>query len=487
MLTYNFANIGSDSLYEFLYKCIKNDIIQGIILSGEKLPSKRALAKNLAISVITVENAYGQLLAEGYIYSIPKSGYYVSDLSGIPVHQTEYTSETYEAEEQGTDSRTAKAGDKVLLTGGENAFIADFTSNQTEHAAFPFSIWNKTMRAVMNDYQEEMMINPPCGGVMELRKSISSYLKEFCAMYVRPEQIIIGAGTEYLYSILIQLLGRNVCYGVENPGYPKIAKIYRSMGVKYEYIDLDEEGTSAKKLEEKKVDIMHISPSHHFPTGMVMPISKRYELLGWVTREKERYIIEDDYDSEFRYKGKPIPALQGYDRSGKVIYIGTFSKSIAPAIRMSYLVLPERVCSLYKKRCGFISSTVSKVDQLILQKFIEKGYYERHLNKTRALYRSRHDVLLSTLKEMKTEFTVSGENAGVHLLLHFCDGRSEKELIRLAEEKEVKVYGLSEYYVGEKDREQNESVILLGYANMSDEKILHAARLLDEAWNKEGN
>ena len=163
MLTYNFENIGSDSLYEFLYKCIKNDIIQGIILSGEKLPSKRALAKNLAISVITVENAYGQLLAEGYIYSIPKSGYYVSDLSGIPVHQTEYTSETYEAEEQGTDSRTAKAGDKVLLTGGENAFIADFTSNQTEHAAFPFSIWNKTMRAVMNDYQKEMMINPPCG------------------------------------------------------------------------------------------------------------------------------------------------------------------------------------------------------------------------------------------------------------------------------------------------------------------------------------
>ena len=172
MLTYNFENIGSDSLYEFLYKCIKNDIIQGIILSGEKLPSKRALAKNLAISVITVENAYGQLLAEGYIYSIPKSGYYVSDLSGIPVHQTEYTSETYEAEEQGTDSRTAKAGDKVLLTGGENAFIADFTSNQTEHAAFPFSIWNKTMRAVMNDYQKEMMINPPCGGVMELRKNV---------------------------------------------------------------------------------------------------------------------------------------------------------------------------------------------------------------------------------------------------------------------------------------------------------------------------
>ena len=174
-------------------------------------------------------------------------------------------SETYEAEEQGTDSRTAKAGDKVLLTGGENAFIADFTSNQTEHAAFPFSIWNKTMRAVMNDYQEEMMINPPCGGVMELRKSISSYLKEFCAMYVRPEQIIIGAGTEYLYSILIQLLWEKCLLWSGESGLSKDCKNLRSMGVKYEYIDLDEEGTSAKKLEEKKVDIMHISPISSFP------------------------------------------------------------------------------------------------------------------------------------------------------------------------------------------------------------------------------
>ena len=250
---------------------------------------------------------------------------------------------------------------------------------------------------------------------------------------------------------------------------------------------MSKDGIHMGSLRKSGATVVHTSPEHHYPLGTVMTARRRQELLKWLEESADHYIIEDDYDSEFRYKGKPIPALQGYDRSGKVIYIGTFSKSIAPAIRMSYLVLPERVCSLYKKRCGFISSTVSKVDQLILQKFIEKGYYERHLNKTRALYRSRHDVLLSTLKEMKTEFTVSGENAGVHLLLHFCDGRSEKELIRLAEEKEVKVYGLSEYYVGEKDREQNESVILLGYANMSDEKILHAARLLDEAWNKEGN
>ena len=471
MLTYNFENIGSDSLYEFLYKCIKNDIIQGIILSGEKLPSKRALAKNLAISVITVENAYGQLLAEGYIYSIPKSGYYVSDLSGIPVHQTEYTSETYEAEEQGTDSRTAKAGDKVLLTGGENAFIADFTSNQTEHAAFPFSIWNKTMRAVMNDYQEEMMINPPCGGVMELRKSISSYLKEFCAMYVRPEQIIIGAGTEYLYSILIQLLGRNVCYGVENPGYPKIANIYRSMGVKYEYIDLDEEGTSAKKLEEKKVDIMHISPSHHFPTGMVMPISKRYELLGWVTRKKERYIIEDDYDSELRLNGQPIPALQSIDVSEKVIYINTFTKTLSSTVRISYMVLPEKLLDKFYKTLFFYSCTVSNFEQYTLAKFIDEGCFEKHINRMRKYYSDKRKKLFLAIKKSKLNkyVTVHEEDAGLQFLMEIKTKYSDEEFVRRAAKEGIKMSPLSGFYHLKENR--TEHIFVMNYLGVEESNI----------------
>ena len=216
------------------------------------------------------------------------------------------------------------------------------------------------------------------------------------------------------------------------------------------------------------------------------------ELRGGADEEEGRYIVEDDYDSEFRYKGKPIPALQGYDGSGRVIYIGTFSKSIAPAIRMSYLVLPMPVLERYRERCGFISSTVSKVDQLILQKFIEGVYYERHLNKTRALYRSRHDTLLASLKELKIPVQISGENAGVHLLLHFHDGRSEEELIRLAADCGVKVYGLSEYCVngesagsaeGGVNTADDDAVILLGYANMNEEKIREAVRLLGRAWS----
>ena len=263
MLTYNFTNIGSDSMYEYLYKCIKNDILQGTLQAGEKLPSKRSFAKNLGISVITVENAYEQLIAEGYIYSMPKRGFYVTDFKGVL--------ETKQREE---------VQEIIPMTSGENSYLADFTSNQTEADQFPFTIWAKMVREVLSDSRIQLMTNPPCGGIMSLRQSIAGYLKDFRGMTVQPEQIIIGAGTEYLYGLLIQLLGHEAVYAVENPGYQKIGKIYRNYQVNWTYIDMDDEGVEVSQLEEKKVDIVHISPSHHYPTGIVMPISRRYELLG---------------------------------------------------------------------------------------------------------------------------------------------------------------------------------------------------------------
>ena len=239
------------------------------------------------------------------------------------------------------------------------------------------------------------------------------------------------------------------------------------------------------QLTASGADIAFVMPSHQYPLGIVMPIRRRLELLNWAYEKENRYIIEDDYDSEFRYKGKPIPALQGYDSIGKVIYKGTFSKSIAPAIRLGYMVLPDPLLEEYRRKCFYLSSTVSRVDQLILRKFIEEGFFERHLNKTRALYKGRHDMLLSCLKEMDAEFSVSGENAGVHLLLHFNEGISEEELIRQAAEEGVKVYGLSEYFV-EEDRRKKEkgAVILLGYANMGEDKIKEAVHRLEKAWGQ---
>ena len=399
MLTYSFTNLKNESLYMHLYQCIRQDIVDGKLVSGEKLPSKRSFAKNLGVSTITIENAYAQLLSEGYIYSIPKKGFYVSDFKNNVIKPVKLTTEN------------------VKLSSGQSDFLADFSSNQTRPENFPFSIWAKLMRETFNTNSPELMTKPPCGGIMGLRQAIATHLEQFRGMHVQPEQIFIGAGTEYLYGLLIQLLGFDKKYAIENPGYEKIAAIYNSYNVAYHYIPMDNNGILVDELEKSEADVVHISPSHHFPTGIVTPISRRYELLGWAAASADRYIIEDDYDSEFRYKGKPIPALQGMDQNGCVIYMGTFSKAIAPAIRVGYMVLPEALLSVYLAKGRFYSSTVSRVDQRILAKFISGGYFERHLNRMREIYKGKHDALLGELKPLEKRFEITGEFAGLHVLL----------------------------------------------------------------------
>ena len=262
MLTYSFTNLKNESLYMHLYQCIRQDIVDGKLVSGEKLPSKRSFAKNLGLSTITIENAYAQLLSEGYIYSIPKKGFYVSDFKNNVIKPVRLTTEN------------------VKLSSGQSDFLADFSSNQTRPENFPFSIWAKLMRETFNTNSPELMTKPPCGGIMGLRQAIATHLEQFRGMHVQPEQIFIGAGTEYLYGLLIQLLGFDKKYAIENPGYEKIAAIYNSYNVAYHYIPMDNNGILVDELEKSEADVVHISPSHHFPTGIVTPISRRYELLG---------------------------------------------------------------------------------------------------------------------------------------------------------------------------------------------------------------
>ena len=430
MLTYNLNNTGSDSLYEYLYKCIKKDIIQGKIKTGDKLPSKRTFAKNLGISVITIENAYSQLMSEGYIYSLPKKGFYVSDLNNNPLH-----------------TKTA-IKEQVILTGGDNSYIADFSSNQTEHQIFPFSIWAKTMRDVINDNQTQLMTNAPCGGIMILRQAIAKYLNDFRDMRVKPEQIIIGAGTEYLYSLIIQLLGDKLTYGVENPGYTKTAKIYGSMHIPHKYINIDNEGVPVDSLVNEGIDIIHISPSHHFPTGIVMPISRRYELLGWASKKDERYIIEDDYDSELRLTGKPIPTLQSIDVSDKVIYMNTFTKTLCSTVRISYMVLPEHLADRFYKKLSFYSCTVSNFEQYTLARFMTDGSFEKHINRLRNYYQNKRDAILKafTGKPLGSYINIREEEAGVHFLMHINTSKSENEVVVSAISKGIKLVPLSRYF-----------------------------------------
>ncbi len=452
-------------LYEQIYNYIKQDIQAGRMKSGERLPSTRALCRHLEVSRSTVELAYEQLLSEGYVEAEPCRGYFVAQIEGL-----------YQFDRK----ENCRKPENVRR---EKKYRYDFSPFGVDLKSFPYNAWRRLSRECLMDDRTELFRLGDPQGEYGLRSAICSYLHQARGVNCRPDQVIVGAGSDYLRMLLIMIIGNHHRVALENPTYRQAYLMFENLECEVCTVDMDSRGMSVEKLRESRSDIAFVMPSHQYPLGIVMPIRRRMELLKWADEAPGRYIIEDDYDSEFRYKGKPIPALQGYDTHGKVIYMGTFSKSIAPAIRMSYMVLPDSVLEKYRERCGFISSTVSRVDQLILQKFIEEGYYERHLNKTRALYKSRHDTLLGCLKEIRGDFEISGENAGVHLLLRFYGGYSEEELIRRAAGKDVKVYGLSGYYVGEqKMPEKDGAVILLGYANMSEDRIREAAALLEEAW-----
>lgn len=480
MLTYSFDDRGMDFLYEHLYKEIKNDILIGNLKAHEKLPSKRALAAHLNVSVVTVENAYSQLLAEGYIYSKPKSGFYVCDVKAedadvVGVRNACYTSGS---EDHVTEhSHVIREHAESL---GQNRFFADFVNNSTLSENFPFSTWTKLMRETMMDDREKLMKRSPSGGIFELRKAIADYLYQFRGMSVSPNQIIVGAGTEYLYGLIIQLLGRDSVYGVENPGYQKIQHIYDAYQVKCCYIDMDESGVNIDSLERSGADVVHISPSHHFPTGTVTPASRRYELLGWAAKQEGRYIIEDEYDSEFRLVGNPIPALQSIDASDKVIYMNTFSKSLSSTIRISYMVLPIPLMVRYNHVLSFYACTVSNFDQYTLTRFIQEGYLEKHINRMRKFYRNSRDRILGCIRSHRLypQVTIKEENAGLHFLMEIDTSYTDREMVDRAAAAGINISSLSQYCHG---KEQEDShTLVINYSGIEEDIIEEACdRLLE--------
>lgn len=459
MFTYNLDTKKEKSLYIQLYEYIKKDILEGKLQKDERLPSKRAAAKNLGISVITVENAYNQLLSEGYIYSVAKSGYFVSAIYA-----------PFPAENKGAQ--------KQFFLPRKTNYKYNFASNGVRTQNFPFSVWKKLLKEAF-DNPQEVMLPSDAGGILETREALCKHLKEYRNMSVLPEQIIIGAGTEYLYSLIIQLLGFDKTYATENPGYGKISEIYKANGVKCVYIDTDKNGMRTDKLNESQAQIAHLSPSHHFPTGTVMSAARRYEMLSWTREGDDRYIIEDDYDSEFRFTGKPLPALQSIDSEGKVIYINTFTKSLSPAIRISYMVLPERLVQKFYKKLGFYSNTVSNFEQLTLAYFISRGYFEKHINRMRNYYKKiRNDLLLEIKNSpLSDKLSVLEEEAGLHFLVKVDTGISDKELVKRAEKNSVKISCLSEYYLNNK-KSAPEHIVIMNYSAIAKEDISPAIKAL---------
>ena len=448
-------------LYEQIYDYIKTDIQSGRIPYGEKLPSTRFLSKHLEVSRSTVELAYEQLLSEGYIESVPYKGFFVAQIDEL----YHLKKDKPQAQRERKEARR---------------YRYDFTPNGVDLKSFPYNVWRKLSKDILMDDRTELFRSGDSQGEYGFRSAICSYLYQARGVDCTPDQIIVGAGSDYILMLLGMILGMDHTIAFEDPTYKQAYRMAGGMSYNCIPVSMDKNGMKVTELEKSGADIAYVTPSHQYPTGVIMPIRRRMELLKWACEAQGRYIVEDDYDSEFRYKGKPIPALKGYDASEKVIYLGTFSKSIAPAIRLSYMVLPKPLQEAYEQKARFVNSTVSKVDQLIVQKFIEEGYYERHLNKTRALYKSRHDVLIEELRPMADICTISGENAGVHLLLTFQNGMAEEELIDRAARADIRVYGLSDYRIKENCKEK--ATILLGYANLTEEQIRKAARLLRDCW-----
>ena len=452
MLTYELKKSPGVPLYEALYRCIREDILSGALTAGEKLPSKRALAVNLEVSKITVEAAYNQLLSEGYIRSQEKVGYFVEKMERQnPIPGQPHTTE-------------APAPDPAL----------DLTGAGT--VRFPFSVWARLQREVVLDYGEQLLLPMPNQGIPELRQAISQHLAAFRGLHAPPENILVGAGTDFLYNILIQLLGRELIYAVEEPGYGKIRKIYAAGGVRCVSAELDSAGVRPDSLGDARV--LHISPSHHFPTGLVTPVSRRWELLDWAGKT-DGYIIEDDYDSEFRFDAHPMPAMQSLDREGRVIYMNSFSKTLAPSIRISYMVLPGELMEQFRRKLGFYGCTVPSFEQYTLARFLSRGHFEKHINRMRKFYRSRRNRVIDLLKNcpFAEKLTILEQDAGLHFLLKVDTDLTDLELTERLLQWGIRIHSLSHYYHG---NYRDSHILVVNYAHLEEDTLEKALRALAE-------
>ena len=464
MLTYHLDSGAKIPLYEQLYRAVRQDIMSGALKGGERLPSKRKLAAHLEISQITVETAYSQLLAEGYITSRPRSGYFV--------HGQEQRAAAVPP-----PRKTAKQIAPVVK------YPYDFKTNIVDTTCFPFTLWARLLRGQLTDRADHLLEAAPPQGVMALREEICRYLAEFRGISADPEQVVVGAGSEYLLNLMIQLLGRENTYALENPGYPKLSRIFHACGAGVAPVPLDLYGLRTDLLEQSGANAVYLTPSHHFPLGVVMPAARRLAVLQWAEEGQGRYIIEDDYDSEFRYSSRPIPAMKEMDHADRVIYLNTFAKSLAPSLRIGYMVLPYSLLEQFHHRCGFYASTVPSFEQYTLAKFLSTGGFERHVSRIRNLYKARRDSLLSALagSRLASFLSISGAEAGLHILLTVKNGMDETTLIQTAAEYGVRVYGLSDYYIAGQGA-CPPSTVILGYAGIQSANFANAAACLEQAW-----
>lgn len=462
-ITLQLNSHSSTPLYRQLYRYVIDEMAAGRIAPREKLPSKRALAQHLGVSINTVDTAYQMLVAEGYVDAKAKSGFFAAELSRPPAVL-----------------HSAPAAEKDVPA---PVWQVDFGTRAIDTSLFPRKAWARLMRDVLA--QDSEVLNPGHRqGDENLRSAICAYLHAYRGVVCTAQQIVVGAGIEYLVGQLARML-RQHTFAVENPGYARTGHILRNNAVRTVNVPVDAEGMNDAALAASGADIAYVTPSHQFPTGAVMPISRRQNLLQWAGEKDGRYIVEDDYDSEFRFSSQPIPAMQGMDTQHKVIYVGTFSKSIAPGIRMAYMVLPQTLLALYRRTFGLYSCTVSRLEQQAVFRLLDGGYFARHLRRLRKAYRLRRDALVSALhSEFGTAVAIAGSHTGLHVLVTLPAAQSEAALVQRAESYGVRCTGLSRYYHAAADACPANTVVL-GYAGLSPAQIADGIKILAKAWRGE--
>lgn len=420
---YNY-NLSGKNKYYTLYSLIRDDILRGKIKCGEKLPSKRVFAAELGVSVVTVQLAYDQLLAEGYIRSKERSGFFAEKIAGGLQGGSPAAMKTEEKEEK-------------------DKFAVDLVHGNTPPHMFPFSVWARLMRSVLADCGEHLLERVACDGDRQLKRAVAAYLYRSRGIDVDPRYIVVGAGAEHLYGVIVQLLGRDKLYAVENPGYGKISSTYALNGARVLPVNVSERGIEVSALQKSGAYACHVSPSHQFPTGVVMPVSARSALIDWA-KTSGGYVIEDDYDSEFRLTGKPLQCMCGLCPE-KVIYMNTFSKSLAPSMRMGYMVLPPALHDRFMQIFSSSASIVPLFEQKTLALMLDGGYFERHLNRLRNYYRAIHGELIKKLATLPYRCKVVDTGSGLHVIVRFPDAESDEEIKSVAAARGVNIKCLSDY------------------------------------------
>lgn len=453
------------SIYQQIYENIKDFILQRKLKSGEKLPSKRKLANQLNVSVNSVTNAYEQLLAEGYIYTIERKGYYVENIAPF-THQDESVTNKLpdDLKEEWMDHQTGWLS------------LSHMTS---DISVFPFKEWTKCQQMAIKSQKRELSEIPHPQGPYIVRNTIAGMIALTRGVICEPEQIVIGAGTQLLIRQLMEIESSNTVIAMEDPGYSRFYTLLRHMGFDVRALQLDKKGIRMNEIEASDANFLFVTPSHQFPTGKIMPISRRIQLLNWSTQGANRYIVEDDYDSEFKYETDNIPSLQSLDRNHRVIYTGTFSKTMLPGLRISYMVLPPDILREYRKKHFNLMQSSNTLVLYTLHYFIKTGAYERHIKRMNHHYEIKRQLVKKQLQQrFQNDVQIKDIPAGLHFFAQFKSDKSYEAIEDNARNEKLEIYSMKRFMLEHKYKEEGIIDLVIGFANIKTADIPEAMERL---------